>query len=294
MLHALRFTLPAGLIVLFAIILPGCAAGETPTMTPPPVNLRIAADAAVMPLVQALARTYTQRYPNANVRFALTPTTSSDAAGSAADGQADLGAVSTLPEGQAGSAGLWMADLAMDGVAVIVHAANPLTHLTTQQVRDIFAGAYSDWEALGAPGLGDMQVAVREDGDGARAIFDRVVMGGAPLGLDAVVLSSIDVAMNYVAYQPGAITYVPSSRITATVVPPVKVLSIDGKTPSPESVGGGAYPMSHMLYFIAPREPQGELRNFVAWAVGDEGQRVAAAANYASLTAPPSTPTPQP
>jgi phosphate transport system substrate-binding protein len=267
-----------------ALLAAGCASAPPPTATPVPVALRIAADPSVLPAIRALTRAYSDRNPH--VSFTVAPAVGRGAAEAALAGQADVAAVAELPR-LPEAAGAWVGDVAMDGVAVIVHPSNPLAGLTSQQLRELFSGALSDWAGLGAPELGPVQVAIRESGDSSRELFDQAIMRDYSLSLDAMVAPSIEVMIAFVAYQPGAIGYLPASRITATVSPPVKVATVDGLAPSREAITRGAYSMSRLLRFVAAAEPQGELRRFVAWTLGEEGQRVVAAANYVSLPISP-------
>lgn len=269
------------LVAALALSAPGCGGAETPKVTPVTVTLRVAADVALDPLMQALTRAYSAQHPN--VIFTLTPASTPAAGEAVFSRRVDLAAVSLLPEKIAGRDAPWVADLATDGIAVIVNPANPLTNVTMQQLRDIYAGVYNQWDSLGAAGVGEVQSAVREAGDGARVVFDRVVMGNTRLTLNAVVLPSTEVVMNFVAYQAGAIGYVPGARITDTVAPPVKALAVDGRPLTRQSLLDGSYPLSRSLYLIALSEPQGELRDFVAWILSAEGQRVVEAANFARV-----------
>ena len=45
--------------------------------------------------------------------------------------------------------GLTSVQIALDGIAVIVNQENPVTGLTTQQIRDIFLGNVTRWSELG-------------------------------------------------------------------------------------------------------------------------------------------------
>ena len=45
--------------------------------------------------------------------------------------------------------GLTPVKIAMDGIAVIVNEANPVTGLTTEQIRNIFLGNTTNWSELG-------------------------------------------------------------------------------------------------------------------------------------------------
>jgi phosphate transport system substrate-binding protein len=264
--------------LIVALILAGCSRVETPKVTPVITHLHLAADMATLPLLRALTDAYTASHPT--VTFSLQPGNAATVAGMIFSQQADLASVALLPSPVEGHGSLWVADLALDGITIIVNPGNPVSSLTLQQLRDIYSGMRSRWSDLGVAGLGDIDVAVREDGDGTRKLFDNAVMGATSLSLDAVVLSTIEVTMNYVAYQPNAIAYVPSSRITETVTPPVKVIGIEGQYPSKSGISNGNYHLAHTLNLIAASEPQGELRQFVAWALGREGQAVIQTTSY--------------
>lgn len=268
-------------VLLLAILLASCSRAETPRVTPVTIHLRLAADTAAFPLMQALADAYAAQHRD--VLFNVQPGNAETAADAVFSHQADLAAVSVLPSRIRGRVLPWIADLAQDGVVVIVNPANPIDTLTLQELRDIYSGVHNRWDDFGVADLGDIETAVREEGDGTRATFDNVVMGDTKLTLSAIVLPSVDVAMNFVAYQANAIAYVPSARITGTVSPAVKVINIDGQSPSQEGISSGAYRLSRMLNLIALEEPQGELRKFVAWALDKDGQAVIAALNYVAL-----------
>ncbi|MCL4505884.1 MAG: substrate-binding domain-containing protein [Chloroflexi bacterium] len=270
------------LCAVFLLQLAGCSRVETPKITPVTAKYRIATDGETLALMRALTDAYTAAHPT------VTFTVEEDNAKTAADAvyarSVDLAAVSLLPPKTADRAAPWVADLAMEGVGVIVNPANPLDNLSTQELRDVFAGVRSRWSDVGVVGLGDIDVGVREDGDGTRVTFDQHVMESAKLGLSDIVLPSIEVAMNFVAYQPAAIAYVPSARITSTVSPIVKVIGIAGQKPTAAAIAAGSYPLTQMLNLIALSEPQGELRNFVAWALGPEGQAIVIQMNYVGVT----------
>jgi len=54
-------------------------------------------------------------------------------------------------------------------------------------------------------------------------------------------------------------------------VPPV-----EGALPTSAAISDGSYPLSRPLYLAATAEPAGEAREFAQWALGPEGQAVAA------------------
>lgn len=270
----------AALLVL--AVCAGCSRVETPKVTPVITTWRVSADGLTLPLLKALTAAYTDLRPTTDFKVQM--------AGSQATldalyaGQADIGSVSLLPAVAPGQTAPWVSDLAIDGVVVIVNPRNPIDNLQMGEARDLFAGVRTSWTDFGIAELGDIDAGVREEGDATRSTFDERLMDGTRLGLSCIVLPSVEVAMNFVAYQPNAIAYVPRARITDTVAPAVKMIGIDGALPTPENIATGKYKLSRTLNMIAVSEPQGELRQFVAWALGREGQAIVGAMNYVQLT----------
>jgi phosphate transport system substrate-binding protein len=82
--------------------------------------------------------------------------------------------------------------------------------------------------------------------------------------------------------KPNAIGYASSSGV-ARQPRPVKMLPVNGVAPSPEAIASGEYPLSRTVNLAALREPQGELRKFVAWALGPAGKQVAEQQGYVPM-----------
>lgn len=267
----------AGALAL-ALCLPlgaACSRVEAPSPTPVAVSYRLVADPATLPLLRALAESYSASNPY--VTFTVDSGEGADMVERLRTGRAQLGAVAQDVEPV--DPPWWLADLALDGIAVIVHEQNPLTALGARDVRDVFSGVRNAWSDYGVDAIGNIEVAVREDGAAVRAIFDRVVMGDVRLTLDALVMPSNATMLNYVALKPGAIGYASSASVARN--PVAKALALDGHAPTPENVASGAYPLSRAIHLVAPSEPQGELRNFAAWALGPQGKQIASALGYA-------------
>lgn len=260
------------------LALAACRRVETPKVTPAPVRVRLAADSAVIPLVRALAQAYQRERPNWAFTFETGNAVVINELASA--GTIDLAAVSVLPE----SFKPWFTDLAVDGIAVIVNAANPVNGLTLAEVRDVFAGFRNEWAFFGAQQSGSILAVVREADEGSRAVFDRQVMGDVGVTSSAVVMPTPETVINYVALNPGAIGYVPSGRITAAPQPAVKMLTLDGQAVSVEALANGTYPLRRSLYLVARTEPQGRLREFVTWMFGPDARAITTSLGYATLS----------
>lgn len=258
----------------------GCSRAETPKLTPVAYSFYLAADANAAQLLQTLATTYTRLNPNVNFRVTVdTPASIAQRLGS---GEISLAAVSLLPQTTLPSP--WIGELAQDAVLPIVNAANAATNIGAPQLRDVFAGSRNQWAEFGAPDLGEIQVALRDVGESSRAAFDSAIMGNVRLTSSAIVLPTNEVMINFVSLTPNAIGYVTLSHLKNKPESKVKVLTIDGAQAGPASIADGSYKISQTIYFLAAIEPQGELRSFAAWCLGEQGQKIVEAANYASIT----------
>ena len=64
-------------------------------------------------------------------------------------GTAQIGTSSRDLKPEEGSLGLVDTPIAYDGIAVIVSPENPVSGLTSQQLRDVFAGKITNWREVG-------------------------------------------------------------------------------------------------------------------------------------------------
>ena len=96
--------------------------------------------------------------------------------------------------------------LALGGLAVVVHPDNPVQRLKLDQIRDIFAGTITNWNAVGGPNR-PIRVYAREAAAGATEQFVAEVMRDRQIGANAERLASSAQIANNVAAEPGAIGF---------------------------------------------------------------------------------------
>lgn len=184
----------------------------------------------------------------------------------------------------------------IDALAIIVHPNNPVANLTTAQVVQIFNGRILSWQELGGP---DEEVILvsREDGSGARALFEERLMGREPVALTAVVMPTSRDVVHYVAKTPNAIGYVSRAYVTSALhtaadaeqpptdspetplvspqaSPHVSVLMLDGLLPVDAAIQNQLYPLSYPIYLVSRREPAGTVRQFVDFVLSPAGQAI--------------------
>lgn len=243
--------------LILALLLPGlvACAPQPLTVTPEPVTLRLVVSDACFRPVQALALTYHRQKPwvaiesnafnDALVRERLQA------------GAADA-AVLIWAEGEGP---LWTHPLAEDALAVIAYPAVPVESLTLTELREVLRGRIGEWPD-GTP----VQVVSREEGAGTQSLMKAAVLGNWDLTLTARVVVDDGGVLNLVAQTPGAIGYVPLSRVTREV----RVLALEGRAPAPTA----DYPLFYTCRWAARAEPTGVLRDFLQWTVGPQGQSI--------------------
>lgn len=106
----------------------------------------VAGSSSVTPVMEKLKEAYLALNPNAEIEIQMSD--SSTGVKSAIDGICDIGMASRQLKDSELQAGLTSTVIAMDGIAVIVNRENPVSGLTTEQVRAIFMGEITAWDAL--------------------------------------------------------------------------------------------------------------------------------------------------
>jgi phosphate transport system substrate-binding protein len=248
-----------GLFVAVIGALTACA--ETPQVTRTPVHLRLAQAADQAAVLDRVVADYTADRDWVSV--ITSSTTPPDAMARVRNGQLDAAILHAEPDQKNE---FWISGLAHDPIAIIVHPANPIGDITLAQLSDLFQGRTFDWTPFG--GSGEVIPVSREAEAYSRQIFEERVMQTRAVTRNAVLKASAMDVIDFVANTPGAVGYAPLSQIDKRV----KAIAVEGIAPAPESAANGQYVLASPLYLIAKTEPQGDLRDFVAWLLGNPGQ----------------------
>lgn len=242
--------------------LSGCGSRGRNTIT-------LAGSTAFQPFAEKLAEHYLTIHPEASVNV--------QGGGSAVGIQAAL----------SGAAQIGMADLvqlpeeakaltatvvARDGIAIVVHPANPVSGVTATQARDIFVGRITNWKELGGPDAG-IRVICREEGSGTRRSFDQLVLGGDRVSPQALFQNSNGTVREAVANDPNSVGYVSIGLVNKKV----KALLWNGVAATNEDVRNGTYPLARPIYFLTRGEPAPPVRQFIDFVLSTKGQEILAA-----------------
>jgi len=179
--------------------------------------------------------------------------------------------------------------VALDAIAVVVHPSNPVEGLTLQQISDIYTGKITNWRELGGE---DRPIVLlsRESNSGTYVYFlEEVIRMGEKSDLlfspETLLMPSSEGISAEIRQNPNAIGYDGLGYVT----PDQKMLGVAKSAgdpyvlPSADTVNDGAYPISRELFMYTAGEPQGAVKAYVDYILG-EGQGLVTALGFVPLT----------
>jgi phosphate transport system substrate-binding protein len=225
-------------------------------------------------LVPQLAEEFKAQHPDTTFNIAAEGSTTGIAA--IIDGTAQIGMASrpTKPEevAAAKAKGVTFKEttVAWDGIAVIVNAANPVKSLTKKQVEQLFTGDVTDWSAVGGS-AGKISAYTRNTSSGTYSEFKELAMKKRDYAPDSQKMAGNEQIASEVSKNPNGVGYV---GLAYTKASGIRVVPIDGATPSKESVLGKKYPYARPTFYYTNGEPSGAAKQFVDFTVSDAGQKI--------------------
>jgi len=172
--------------------------------------------------------------------------------------------------------------VAKDGLSVIVNQRNSVAKLTIDQLADIYTGRITNWKDIGGK---DEQIVVlsRDKSSGTHVFFlEHVLRKGNSKGTEEYAntvlmqVSSQSIA-DEVAQNTSAIGYVGMGYVDAVRHKAIAVAK-DAESPfvepTTENVLNETYPIARPLYLYTPKSPEGTVKDFIDFALSDEGQKI--------------------
>lgn len=190
--------------------------------------------------------------------------------------------------------------IGIDALAIVVHDSNSIEMLSSEQLALIFSGRVFDWADVGGA-AGEIALVSREEGSGARHIFEERIMQEDAVALTAVVMPTSQDVVRYVAKTPTAVGYVsrafvveqlagdtasadapaaadavagPTAEGSPAAEPSVRVVGVDGMLPVDAAIQNRIYTLSYPVYLLSRREPTGAARQFIDFALSPAGQAI--------------------
>ncbi len=179
-----------------------------------------------------------------------------------------------------------------DSLAVFVHKDNPLNAISIQELSEIYGekGTLHHWSQLGVevPGCVDQKLVSlnRHRASGTRTYFRQKVLGEDrsffPGSRD---LPNSNDVIERLAETPCAIGYSGLAYDTPRVKM-LKIAHMKGDTPvaaSAENALNNSYPITRPLFIYSNGPPQGDIKTYLDWILGQEGQCLIRARGYAPV-----------
>src|SRR6476469_653363 len=160
--------------------------------------------------------------------------------------------------------------VAYDGIAVIVNSANPVKALTKKQVEQIFTGDVTDWSAVGGSG-GKISIYTRNTSSGTYSDFKELAMKKRDYAGGSQKMAGNEQIAAEVGKNPNGVGYVGMAYTKASGV---KVVPIDGVTPSVKSVQDHSYAYWRPTFYYTNGEPGGLAKTFVDFTLSSIGQKI--------------------
>jgi phosphate transport system substrate-binding protein len=170
--------------------------------------------------------------------------------------------------------------VALDGLAIYVSASNLIQTLTEPQLKAIYTGKITNWRELGGK---DVHIVAygRENSSGTYQFFKEHVLANEDFAREVQTLPGTGAIVNAVSKDPSSIGYGGIAYASGIRVVPVrKDEKSEAVTPSLVTVKSGQYPLSRNLFFYTIGEPAGNVKTFVDWVLGPEGQKLCETVGY--------------
>mgnify|MGYP002604368255 FL=1 len=169
-----------------------------------------------------------------------------------------------------------------------VHKDNPITNLTTKQIKDIYSGKITNWKDVG--GKNEKITAFqRNEGSGSQSMLKRF-MGDTPITdaptemVNDLMAGIIEQVADYKS-KTNSIGFSFRYYVEGIIKnPDIKMISIDGAAPTFENIRNGSYTILTPIYAVTYKENQnGNVDKLLEWILSDEGQYIINETGYVGI-----------
>jgi phosphate transport system substrate-binding protein len=165
--------------------------------------------------------------------------------------------------------------IALDGIAVIIHKANPVNTLTMDEVAAIFSGKIGDWSQVGG-NPGEIRVYARDENSGTYDTFKSLVLDKLELKAGAKRFESNPDLAGEVAADPQAIGFTSLPNIAKAKAVAVAEAGAKPILPTFFTVATEDYPIARRLYmYTAASTANPHVGNFIEFVQSQQGQEIA-------------------
>ncbi|HLZ36072.1 MAG TPA: substrate-binding domain-containing protein [Nitrospira sp.] len=163
--------------------------------------------------------------------------------------------------------------IAWDGIAVIVNFSNPLSELTSDQIRGLFTGQVQRWSSFDGADR-PVEVVTRSGNDNLTAGFEASLGITGKLTQSTTTARSDQQALRLVSGRDAAVSYM-SLRSALRAQEdgiPIRILTIDHVEAGEPTVASGRYPWKRPVLLLTRKQTDPLTASFVSFARSTAGQ----------------------
>lgn len=274
-----------GLIFFLVVSFPLAVVADTAS------RIKIVGSTTVLPVASRSAQQFME---SSSSRILVNAGGSGVGIHSVAGGRADIGmasrGISPDESERFEKSHLKIHPVGLDAVACVVSSEiyqAGVQQLTARQIAEIYLGEIRNWKEVGGPNR-KIVVVDKERHRGTRHVFMQYVFGNASQRTPGTLLvtGSNNEEQAKIAQSDSAIGMLSFNWINDDV----KAVSLldHGKEilPTWEAVRQGSYPIVRKLNFITVGKPKGEIKAFIDFVKGPEGQKIVEESGYISIENP--------
>ena len=169
-----------------------------------------------------------------------------------------------------------------------VHKDNPITNLTTKQIKDIYSGKITNWKDVG--GKNEKIAAFQRNEDSGSQSMLKRFMGDTPITdaptemVNDLMAGIIEQVADYKS-KTNSIGFSFRYYVEGIIKnPDIKMISIDGAAPTSENIRNGSYPILTPIYAVTYKENQNNnVNKLLEWILSDEGQYIINETGYVGI-----------
>ena len=166
---------------------------------------------------------------------------------------------------------LEMVPVGSDAFVFIVNSNNPVSDISIEQIRGIYSGQITNWSELGG---NNMPIAAmrRNKNSGSETALEKL-MGDLPIKPDYTALFGSPIGFSFRYYVTGMLAE-----------GGVKILTINGISPTPETIADGSYPVAGNIYAVYRKgETNENVYKAIDFMLSPEGQKIIEDSGYIPL-----------
>lgn len=195
-----------------------------------------------------------------------------------------------LKEAEKKGLNLKLTPVGREAFVFFVNQKNPINNLELKQIQNIYAGKVTNWQEVG--GKNEPVRAFQRPADsGSQTALERL-MGDVPImeaprenvaeGMGGII-QEVSTYRNY----KNAIGY--TFRYYSTEMAgneEIKLLAINGVTPTKETIRSDEYPISSEFYIVTAGTKNPNVQKFIEWILSDQGQHLVEEVGYVPVGKP--------